>query len=72
MSLRAHCVAPCSQGGLHHPDNLQVIPATINCRKGAKENDQVMANFHAGEIDMTTMDADVAEVVLVHSAFRVR
>ena len=30
-----HCI-PLSEGGQHHPDNLWVIPAVDNLRKGAK------------------------------------
>lgn len=29
-------VQPLAKGGLHHPDNLQVLPADINLKKGAK------------------------------------
>ena len=28
-------IHPLSKGGLHHPDNLQVLPADINIKKGA-------------------------------------
>lgn len=29
-------IYPLAKGGLHHPDNLQVLPADINLKKGAK------------------------------------
>lgn len=29
-------ILPLSRGGLHHPSNLQVIPALLNLRKGAR------------------------------------
>ncbi|KKN59909.1 hypothetical protein LCGC14_0537340 [marine sediment metagenome] len=29
-------IRPISKGGLHHPDNMQLIPANENLRKGAK------------------------------------
>jgi len=29
-------IIPLSKGGLHHPDNLQVIPAEDNLKKNAK------------------------------------
>ena len=29
-------IIPISRGGLHHPDNLQILPADINLSKGAK------------------------------------
>jgi hypothetical protein len=31
-------VQPLAQGGRHHPDNLQILPAVDNIRKGAKWN----------------------------------
>ena len=34
-------IQPLSKGGLHHPDNLQVIPAIENLKKGAKLNYKV-------------------------------
>jgi hypothetical protein len=30
-------IQPLSRGGLHHPDNLRIVPAADNIRKGAKE-----------------------------------
>lgn len=29
-------IRPLAKGGLHHPDNLQILPADINMSKGAK------------------------------------
>lgn len=29
-------IIPLARGGLHHPDNLQVLPADLNLKKGAK------------------------------------
>ena len=29
-------IIPLAKGGLHHQGNLQILPASINCRKGAK------------------------------------
>ena len=29
-------IIPLAKGGLHHPDNLQVLPADLNLKKGAK------------------------------------
>jgi hypothetical protein len=29
-------IQPLAKGGLHHPDNLQVLPADINLKKGTK------------------------------------
>jgi hypothetical protein len=29
-------VVPLAKGGIHHPSNLQVIPASVNLRKGAR------------------------------------
>jgi hypothetical protein len=29
-------IHPVSKGGIHHPDNLQILPADINLAKGAK------------------------------------
>lgn len=29
-------IIPLSKGGLHHPDNLQILPADLNLKKGAK------------------------------------
>jgi len=29
-------IKPLSKGGLHHPDNLQILPADLNFKKGAR------------------------------------
>jgi 5-methylcytosine-specific restriction endonuclease McrA len=33
-------IIPLAKGGLHHPSNLQVIPASVNRRKSAKTPEQ--------------------------------
>ena len=30
-------IKPLSKGGLHHPENLQILPADLNLKKGNKE-----------------------------------
>ena len=38
-------IIPLSKGGLHHPDNLQVIPAVHNLRKHNNENYVIPENY---------------------------
>ena len=36
-------IIPISKGGIHHPSNLQIIPAKMNIQKGAKLNETTLA-----------------------------
>ena len=45
-------IVPCADGGLHAPENLQVVPAYINIRKHAQDNDAFLARFFAGEVSL--------------------
>lgn len=55
---------PCCEGGLHHPSNLQVITARANHQKNSRTNDELLAAYTAGNLDLwEEMGDDVVELI---------
>lgn len=52
LTYQVDHVVPCADGGLHAPENLRVVPAYINMRKQAQDNDAFLARYFAGEVNL--------------------
>ena len=60
-------IVPCADGGLHAPENLQVVPAYINRLKQAQDNDAFLARFFAGEVSLADdLSEDHANLIIDH------
>ena len=60
-------VVPCADGGLHAPENLQVVPAYINIRKQAQDNDAFLARYFAGEVSLADdLPEEHANLIIDH------
>lgn len=60
-------IVPCADGGLHAPENLQVVPAYINIRKQAQDNDAFLARYFAGEVSLADdLSEEHANLIIDH------